>query len=120
MNPIGGFFLIIANFISSLLSLYNFCIFIYIVLSWLFAMDMLQRHKPIINGKRFKWGDLSNFLARFIEPLLRRIRKKVPLVGGQLDLSPIVLIIGVAIVDYTIVYIGWKLATLVGGSASPY
>ena len=112
MNPIASLFDLLTGTIISFLSLYNYCILIYIILSWLFAMDIIQRHKPIITGKRFKWGDFSNFLAKFIEPLLRKIRKKVPLIGGQLDLSPIILIIAVMFVSRVIDYIGKQLINL--------
>jgi len=112
MNPIASLFDLITETVISFLFLYNYCIFLYIILSWLFAMDFLHRHKPIINGKRFKWGDLSNFLARFIEPLLRKIRKKIPLIGGQLDLSPIILVIAVIFIANVIKHFGDILVNL--------
>ena len=74
------------------LGLYQLCIFIYIVLSWLFALDFLDRYKRIFKSKPHTWGSFEGFFRRLVEPLLIKIRAKMPRFGA-LDLSPIVLIL---------------------------
>jgi YggT family protein len=75
----------------SLAALINVVVQIYIwvliaaaILSWLVAFDVINRRNPIV----IKVG---LFLYRITEPLLRPIRRVVPLIAG-VDLSPLVLI----------------------------
>jgi YggT family protein len=56
------------------------------VLSWLIAFQIVSRRNAFVN----QIWDMSQ---RLTDPLLRPIRRIVPPVGG-LDLSPIVLILG--------------------------
>jgi YggT family protein len=53
-------------------------------------------HNPFVR-------QLSYVLARLTEPLLAPIRRYMPSIGG-LDLSPIVLFIGLVFVRYLIIY----------------
>ena len=56
------------------------------VLSWLVAFNVVNTRNPIVSG-------VVEFLYRVTEPALRPIRNVMPNLGG-IDISPIVLIIG--------------------------
>ncbi len=55
------------------------------ILSWLVAFDVVNRRNPFVTKAGL-------FLYRVTEPLLRPIRRVLPLIGG-VDLSPLVLIL---------------------------
>jgi YggT family protein len=55
------------------------------ILSWLVAFDVINRRNPFVTK-------LGLFLFRLTEPLLRPIRRVLPLIAG-VDLSPLVLIL---------------------------
>lgn len=64
----------------------KFIIFLHLIMSWLIAFQILNHRQPFVAQL---WGGLSNLL----EPLYRPIRRLLPDMGG-LDLSPIVVILG--------------------------
>ena len=67
-------------------------IIIWIVLSYVVSFGRLSYDHPV---RRF-----YDFLSRFIDPVLRPLRNAIPPVrigGAALDLSPLVLIIGLQI-----------------------
>ena len=55
------------------------------ILSWLVAFDVVNRRNPFVSK-------VGLFLYRATEPLLRPIRRVLPLIAG-VDLSPLVLIL---------------------------
>lgn len=55
------------------------------ILSWLVAFDVVNRRNPFVSK-------VGQFLYRVTEPLLRPIRRVLPLIAG-VDLSPLVLIL---------------------------
>jgi len=55
------------------------------ILSWLVAFDVINRRNPFVSK-------VGLFLFRLTEPLLRPIRRVLPLIAG-VDLSPLVLIL---------------------------
>jgi YggT family protein len=55
------------------------------ILSWLVAFDVINRRNPLV-------AQVGLFLHRITEPVLRPIRRVVPLIGG-VDLSPLVVIL---------------------------
>ena len=56
------------------------------VLSWLIAFDVVNRNNRVVNM-------IWDFTTRLTVPMLKPIRKVIPLIGG-VDLSPMVLILG--------------------------
>ena len=66
--------------------LYIYVIFISVILSWLIAFNVVNRHNQFVD---MVW----RFTHAVTEPLLRPIRNILPNMGG-IDLSPIVLLIG--------------------------
>jgi YggT family protein len=72
--------------LDTALYLYFLAIFAWVVLSWI---PMSSDH-PL--------GRVRAFLDRIIEPVIRPIRRVIPplrLGGGALDLSPIILLVGI-------------------------
>lgn len=68
------------------LDLYIWVVIIGAVLSWLIAFNILNTSNQVVYT-------IVDFLYRITEPALRPIRKIVPNLGG-IDISPIVLILG--------------------------
>jgi YggT family protein len=77
----------ILTLIDIVLNLYMWCLIIAAILSWLSYGGVLNTRN------RFVYM-VSDFLYRITEPALRPIRRIIPFVGG-LDLSPLVLILGI-------------------------
>ena len=78
------------DLINNIISLINLALMIWIILGLLMHFDIINRHHPLVQRVYFT-------LNRLFEPVLRPIRAKLakilPDMGG-LDLSPIVLILG--------------------------
>lgn len=79
INP----FIILA---SQVISLYNFLIIVYCVAGWLINFNILNRNNKYVSKLMFTFGKL-------VEPLLDKIRRFLPDLGG-IDISPIILIFG--------------------------
>jgi YggT family protein len=75
------------NVLSLVLRLYTFVIFAAVILSWLIAFNVVNRHNDVV---RSAW----NFVTALTEPLLRPIRAFVPNLGG-IDISPLILLIAI-------------------------
>ncbi|MEJ2124160.1 MAG: YggT family protein [Alphaproteobacteria bacterium] len=70
---------------SDIISLYIFIIVVGVILSWLFAFNIIHRHNQLV-------GTTASIIFRVTEPALAPIRRRMPRMSG-LDLSPIVLIL---------------------------
>lgn len=82
--------------VNSLFSLVWWLILASVVLSWLFAFNIVNVNNPMVR-------QISHGLSRFTEPLLAPIRRILPSMGG-LDLSPIVLLLGLEFLRQLLVY----------------
>jgi YggT family protein len=71
--------------IDAVISLVIWMLIISAVLSWLVQFNVVNRHNSFVAA-------VMDFLWRVTEPMLRPVRRVVPLVGG-VDLSPVVLIL---------------------------
>ena len=71
--------------IDTLIGLYIWVIIGNAILSWLVVFNVVNTRNQFVY-------QLARFLDALTEPLLRPIRKVIPLIGG-VDLSPIVLIL---------------------------
>ena len=90
MSFLGGFLLAIVQLLLTLLSLYTWVIVARALVSWVSP----DPRNPIIQ-----------LLARLTEPVLRPLRKLVPpAMTGNIDLSPILAILLIQLVRYTIIY----------------
>lgn len=75
--------------LDTALYIYFLAVFAWVVLSWI----------PMSSGHPL--GRVQAFLDRIIEPVIRPIRRVVPplrLGGGALDLSPIILLVGIQLI----------------------
>jgi YggT family protein len=87
-------------FVDQLLGLYAFVIIIFVAMSWLEQLNIVSRSNQLVYA-------IMDFSYRVTEPLLRPIRSILPNLGG-LDLSPLILLLLVAVVR---MYLG-QLATV--------
>ena len=76
------------EFISQVITFYMWVVIISVLLSWLIAFNVINRHNQVVYM-------IADSLQKLTEPVLRRIRNTLPDFGA-LDLSPIVLILGLA------------------------
>ena len=72
--------------ISTIIDIYIWILIAAAVLSWLVAFNVVNTRNPIVHA-------IGEFLYRITEPALRPIRNMLPNLGG-IDISPVVLIIG--------------------------
>jgi len=80
--------------VRSLIQLIQLALLAWIVLSYVVTFGRVPFDHPI--------RKLYDFLSRIIEPMLKPIRAVVPPVrmgGGALDLSPLILIVGLMIIS---------------------
>jgi YggT family protein len=72
--------------VDTVITLYIWVLIAAAVLSWLIAFNVVNTRNPIV-------ANLGDFLYRVTEPALRSIRNVMPNLGG-IDISPVILIIG--------------------------
>ena len=89
MNPL-------IYFIAMVIDVYTFILIFWIILSWLIAFKIINAHQPLVYR-------LNEILYRLTEPVLRPIRRYMPDLGG-IDISPIVLILLLNVLEYSLVY----------------
>jgi YggT family protein len=86
----------ILDVIMVALDLYTWVIIASAVISWLVAFNVINTGNSIV---RTIW----DMVYRLTEPLLQPIRRFVPQIGG-LDLSPIVLLLGIFFIQRVIAH----------------
>ncbi len=86
----------ILDIILIVLNLYTWVVIIGAILSWLIAFNVVNMRNDLV---RSAW----NLFLALTEPFLRPIRNVLPATGG-LDLSPIVLLLGIMLIERIIVY----------------
>ena len=93
-------------FISPILTLLFFIVFIWVIAGWLVGFGIIDRRNP--NARA-----ILGLLSAICEPMCRPIRKIIPPINGVLDLSAlIVLLIIVFVRDWAIPEL---IGLLVGG-----
>jgi YggT family protein len=90
MNPV--FWLIL-----QLLDIYTWIVIAAVVASWLIAFNVVNLHNAIVRS-------IVNVLDLLTEPVFRQVRRVLPSFGG-IDLSPIVVFLGIMFIRYVIIYI---------------
>ena len=86
------------RFVAMVIEMYIWVIIIGAVLSWLVAFDIVNRRNRVV----YLIGDS---FYRITEPVLRPIRRLMPDLGG-LDLSPVILILGLIFLRDVVIF-GW-------------
>ena len=72
--------------VLTIIQIYIWIVFAMVVVSWLLAFKVINRSNQFVLV-------VSDFLFRATEPVLWRIRRYIPNLGG-IDLSPLVLLLG--------------------------
>ena len=84
--------------LDMLLSMYNFSLMLWIILSWLIALNIVNRYNEVVNS-------IFLLLSRLMSPFLNFIRKLLPFtISYNFDLSPLVLLIFINFVRYALRY----------------
>lgn len=91
---------LIVDILRILLNVVWWIIIVQAIMSWLIAFNVINTHNEFV---RQIWGSLD----RMTEPLYRPIRKILPDFGG-LDLSPLVVLVGLAIIDRVLVEVQYS------------
>ena len=82
------------GFVSYLLTLYTYVVLASVVFSWLIAFNVINPHNGFVRS-------IWQALEAVTEPLLRPIRRVMPDLGG-IDLSPLILLLGIFFVQSVI------------------
>ena len=77
----------LAQILLFILDIAYFILIVHIIMSWLINFQVLNLRQPLV--AQIWWG-----LNQLLEPIYRPIRRYMPATGG-IDLSPIVLFIGI-------------------------
>lgn len=80
----------LAWILGTIIQIFILIIILEVALSWLIAFEL-------VNPENEAARNLTNLLKRVTDPVYKPIRKYVPPVGG-IDLTPLVVIIGVQII----------------------
>ena len=78
------------------LNIYMWVVIAAVILSWLVAFNVVNTRHPFVSS-------VAEFLFRITEPALRPIRNLLPNLGG-IDISPIILLLAVMLIERIIVY----------------
>tara|TARA_B100001123_G_scaffold449833_2_gene617006 strand:- start:640 stop:927 length:288 start_codon:yes stop_codon:yes gene_type:complete len=79
------------NFFYTLLDFYSLALIIYVVISLLYSFDIINRYNQFVSK-------IYSMLGKIIEPVLSRIRRYLPNLGG-VDLSPLILFLLIRLVQ---------------------
>lgn len=75
----------VLNLVDAILALIIVVLIVHVVLSWLFAFDIVSRRNRFV-------GAIFEFTSRLTDPLLRPLRRLIPPIAG-VDLSVLVLLL---------------------------
>jgi len=81
----------VAQFLTFLIQLYIFVIVLHIAVSWLIIFKVIDVDNP-------QARNLVNLLQRVTDPVMKPVQKYIPPIGG-IDLTPVVVIIGLQILS---------------------
>ncbi len=76
------------------LNMYWWVVIAAVIFSWLFAFNVINQANQFVQTV---WG----FLYQLTEPVFRRVRRVIPAFGG-IDLSPIVVLLGIIFIEQVI------------------
>ncbi len=92
----------VINLILLLLDLYQWVVIIAVVVSWLIAFGIINTYNDLARSA-------IRILNALTEPVFRQIRRVVPAVGG-LDLSPLIVLIGIWFLQQMILWLAQHIA----------
>jgi YggT family protein len=82
----------------TVLNLYFYVILASVIVSWLIAFNIINGSNPYVR-------QIVYAIRQLTEPLLGPIRRMLPDLGG-IDISPIILLLGLQFVQYLVAYYG--------------
>ncbi len=85
------------------IDIYIWMVVIQVILSWLVSFNVINTSNRLVYG-------VGDFLHRLTEPALSRVRRFVPNIGN-FDISPIVLILGLILIEDLLIRVGMKIGT---------
>ena len=85
----------IIKLLLTVIDLYMIVIFAWVISSWLVSFGIMNLRNPFMRN-------VVSILETLVEPVVRPIRKIIPAMGG-LDLSPIVVLIGLGFIRNVVV-----------------
>jgi YggT family protein len=85
----------VLDIVLLVLQIYIWMLIAAAVLSWLVAFNVVNTRNPVVHM-------VGDFLYRLTEPLLRPIRNMMPNLGG-IDVSPVILILLILLLENVIV-----------------
>lgn len=86
---------------NQLISIYSFLLLASVILSLLINFSIVNSRQPFVAA-------VGEFLYRITEPLLGPIRRRMPDLG-PIDISPVVLLLGLQFLSVAVNYYGSKL-----------
>lgn len=89
------------DFISAVLGLFRWAVILYVIINLLESFKIINPYSQLV----YK---VHNFLFSIVEPFLAGIRRFLPNFGG-IDLSPVVLLLCVSLIDGVISQIMMKI-----------
>ncbi len=98
---------ILYQLIHTVLGLLVVVLIVHVVLSWLFAFDIVSRRNELVSG-------IWRFTSAITEPMLRPLRRLIPPIAG-VDLSVLVLLLIIMLVRDSV--LPWLVNLLVGGGS---
>lgn len=97
----GGFVVPLIRVVIAILDIYWWLVIIQAVISWLIAFNVINTYsRPV--------AMVLDFLYRITEPVLRPIRRFVPVMGG-LDLSPLILLLIIWFIEMELAQLAFHL-----------
>jgi YggT family protein len=75
------------NLVVTLLDIYTWIVLAAVVMSWLITFGVINTYNQFARS-------IVRFLNAMTEPLFRQVRRVIPSIGG-LDISPLIVLIGV-------------------------
>ena len=95
---------IIFELVRAILGLISIVLIVYVVISWLYAFDIVDRRNQFIRS-------IWEFCSRVTDPLLRPLRRLIPPIAG-VDLSVMVLLLVIWLLQHEVSY--WLQGMLTG------
>lgn len=98
---------ILYQLIHAILGLVIVVLVVYVVISWLYAFDVVSRRNAFV-------ASIWRFASAVSDPMLRPLRRLIPPIAG-VDLSVLVLLLAITLVRDSV--LPWLVNVLVGGGS---
>jgi len=82
--------------VLTLIDIYTWVVIAAVVMSWLVAFGVINTYNQFARS-------VVNLLDALTEPVFRQVRRVIPPIGG-LDISPLIVLIGLQFLSYLVAY----------------